>query len=175
MTQRRGSARPLRRRVRTSGGEAHSIRRSPIKPHEHFTAGIADELIAARRRTMAANLFINGRRALRFAFGEVANVTDSPYPFTLLVSQVDTERVLEKRVASLGSHVERPLEPLGFEQDVRARLRHGDGREEALRARYVVGCDGAHSVVRQEAAPSFDGAAYPAGFRARGPKRGVGG
>ena len=129
--------------------------------------GIADELIAAGRRTMAANLFINGRQALRFAFGEVGRVTDTPFPFTLLVSQVDTERVLEKRLAALGTHVERPLELLGFDEDadgVRARLRRGDGREEELRARYIVGCDGAHSAVRKGAGLSFEGAAYPQDF-----------
>jgi len=129
--------------------------------------GIADELIAVGRRTMAAKVFINGRPAVDFAFGEVAKVTDTPFPFTLLVSQVDTERVLEKRLAALGMHVERPLELLGFAQDdegVRARLRHGDGHEEELRARYIVGCDGAHSVVRKGAGLSFDGGAYPQDF-----------
>lgn len=129
--------------------------------------GIADELIAAGRRTMAAHVFINGRPAVRFAFGEVGRVTDTPFPFALLVSQVDTERVLEKRLAAMGTRVERPLELLGFEQDadgVHARLRRDGGREEEVRARYIVGCDGAHSVVRKGAGLSFDGAAYPQDF-----------
>jgi len=129
--------------------------------------GIADELIAAGRRTMAANVFINGRPALRFAFGDVGKVTDTPFPFALLVSQVDTERVLEARLASLGTQVEHPLELLGFAQDadgVRARLRHGDGREEEIRARYLVGCDGAHSAVRKGAGLTFEGAPYPQDF-----------
>ncbi|HEX8670582.1 MAG TPA: FAD-dependent monooxygenase [Longimicrobium sp.] len=129
--------------------------------------GIADELVAAGRRTMAAKVFINGRPAVDFAFGEVAKVTDTPFPFTLLVSQVDTERVLERRLAALGTQVERPLELLGFAQDadaVRARVRHEDGREEEIRARYIVGCDGAHSVVRKGAGLSFEGGAYPQDF-----------
>lgn len=129
--------------------------------------GIADELIAAGRRTMAANVFINGRPALRFAFGDVGKVTDTPFPFALLVSQVDTERVLEARLASLGTQVERPLELTGFARDadgVSARLRHGDGHEEVIRARYIVGCDGAHSVVRKGAGLTFEGAPYPQDF-----------
>ena len=43
-------------------------------------------------------------------------------------------------------------------------LRHGDGREERVRARYLVGCDGAHSTVRKLAAIPFEGDAYEQRF-----------
>jgi 2-polyprenyl-6-methoxyphenol hydroxylase-like FAD-dependent oxidoreductase len=129
--------------------------------------GIADELVACGRRTMAANVFINRRPALRVALTDAVLAADSPFPFILLVSQADTERVLEERLARLGTRVERPVELLGFAEEadgVQARLRHADGREEAVRARYVVGCDGAHSAVRKGAGLSFEGAPYPQDF-----------
>ena len=44
-------------------------------------------------------------------------------------------------------------------------LRNGnDGSEERLRAKYVVGCDGAHSAVRHAAELEFEGSAYPQDF-----------
>ena len=43
-------------------------------------------------------------------------------------------------------------------------LRHPDGREEHVRAGYLVGCDGAHSFVRREARFSFEGGSYPQEF-----------
>src|SRR5437016_3456466 len=62
---------------------------------------------------------------------------------------------------------ERPVGLGGFEQDgaaVTATLRYGDGREERVRARYLVGADGAHSAVRHGAHVEFLGAPYPQDF-----------
>jgi len=44
------------------------------------------------------------------------------------------------------------------------RLRHADGRVEEVAARFVVGCDGAHSAVRSGAGVEFVGRAYPQTF-----------
>ncbi len=115
--------------------------------------GIADELVARGRRTLKATPFVGGRRAVDLEFGDIG-VEDTPYPFLLFVSQAETERGLELRMNELGVEVERPVELVGFAQDpegVSARLRREDGREETVRARYVVGADGAHSAVRKGA------------------------
>ncbi|MBX6752453.1 MAG: FAD-dependent monooxygenase, partial [Micromonosporaceae bacterium] len=47
---------------------------------------------------------------------------------------------------------------------VACRLRHRDGHEEQTDARFVVGCDGAHSTVRDLAGIPFAGATYPQTF-----------
>jgi 2-polyprenyl-6-methoxyphenol hydroxylase-like FAD-dependent oxidoreductase len=128
--------------------------------------GIADELVARGRRTIKATPFVDGRRALDLEFGDIG-VDDTPYPFLLFVSQAETERVLEEHLEGLGVKVERPVELLTFTQDsegANARLSHGDGREETVRARYIVGADGAHSVVRKTVGLSFEGEAYPQDF-----------
>jgi 2-polyprenyl-6-methoxyphenol hydroxylase-like FAD-dependent oxidoreductase len=128
--------------------------------------GVADELVARGRRTVKATPFVEGRPAANLEFGDIG-VDDTPYPFLLFVSQAETERVLEKHLESLGVKVERPVELLTFEGDdegVSARLRHGDGREETVRARYVVGADGAHSAVRHTLGLTFTGDAYPQDF-----------
>jgi hypothetical protein len=45
---------------------------------------------------------------------------------------------------------------------VTARLQRPDGGTESVRCRYLVGCDGAHSVVRKHLGIEFEGAPYPA-------------
>jgi 2-polyprenyl-6-methoxyphenol hydroxylase-like FAD-dependent oxidoreductase len=128
--------------------------------------GIADELVDLGRRAIKVTPFVNGRRAVDVEFGDIG-VDDTPYPFLLFVSQAETERALEGHLESLGGKVERPVELLTFAQDpegVDARLRHGDGREEVVRARYIVGADGAHSAVRHDAGLAFEGDAYPQDF-----------
>ena len=128
--------------------------------------GVADRLVARGRRSVHAYAYVNRRPAAHVEFG-AGGEDDTPYPFALFVSQVETERVLDEYLAERGVEVERPVALEGFsvgDGGVRVRLRHGDGREEEIRARYLVGCDGAHSAVRKAAAIPFEGAPYPQDF-----------
>jgi 2-polyprenyl-6-methoxyphenol hydroxylase-like FAD-dependent oxidoreductase len=128
--------------------------------------GVADELVALGRRTVQARGYVNGRRAFDFDLVDIG-ADDTPYPFVLFVSQAETEAVLEKHVRLLGVADERGVELLSFAQDasgVDARVRHADSHEEAIRSRYIVGCDGAHSVVRKGAGLTFEGAPYEQSF-----------
>ena len=87
---------------------------------------------------------------------------DSPYNFALMLPQRDTERLLNAHLQGLGVTVEREVELLSFNQDpsrVEARLRHADGREEAVETPWLIGCDGAHSTVRHGLGFSFLGVA----------------
>jgi 2-polyprenyl-6-methoxyphenol hydroxylase-like FAD-dependent oxidoreductase len=84
----------------------------------------------------------------------------SPYPYGLMLPQFETERLLEERLASLGVSVERQVELLSFKSNatgVDALLRHSDGREEAVSADWLLGCDGAHSAVRHGLSATFTG------------------
>jgi 2-polyprenyl-6-methoxyphenol hydroxylase-like FAD-dependent oxidoreductase len=85
------------------------------------------------------------------------------YPYTLMVSQAVTERVLLERLTALGGRVLRPRALERLSQDgsgVTATL--DDGMH--LRARYAVGCDGMHSVVREQARIAFSGGSYGESF-----------
>jgi 2-polyprenyl-6-methoxyphenol hydroxylase-like FAD-dependent oxidoreductase len=82
------------------------------------------------------------------------------------MDESDTERVLERRLAQLGGQVEWSTQLLGFRVDgerVTASLQGPDGTSQ-LETRFLVGADGAHSVVRREAGIGFAGAAYPERF-----------
>ena len=85
------------------------------------------------------------------------------YPYTLLVPQSTTERLLLDRVRELGGDVERPRVLTGVTQDsdgVTATFADGD----TIRARYVVGADGMHSTVREQAGIEFHGEPYDQSF-----------
>jgi 2-polyprenyl-6-methoxyphenol hydroxylase-like FAD-dependent oxidoreductase len=89
---------------------------------------------------------------------------DSPYPFMLSIPQHDTEVVLAEHLSSLGGRAERQVHLDSFEQDeagVTAYLTHmAIGASETVRARWLVGCDGAHSTVRHGLGLEFAGSTY---------------
>ncbi|MEU4358120.1 FAD-dependent monooxygenase [Streptomyces virginiae] len=86
-----------------------------------------------------------------------------PYRFAAL-PQYETERILAEHLGRWGTAVERGTELVSFSQDtdgVTSRLHTPSGAEEELRTRYLVGCDGAHSIVRKGLGLSFEGGAFP--------------
>jgi len=87
----------------------------------------------------------------------------TPYPYTLMVSQAVTERVLLQRLVELGGQVLRPRTLTALVQDASGAtgtLDNGD----RIRARFVVGADGMHSAVRESAGIAFNGGSYGESF-----------
>jgi 2-polyprenyl-6-methoxyphenol hydroxylase-like FAD-dependent oxidoreductase len=85
------------------------------------------------------------------------------YPYTLLLPQCDTERLLLDRVVELGGEVLRPNVLTSVAQDadgVTATFEDGD----VIRAAWVVGADGMHSTVREQADIGFHGDKYEQSF-----------
>jgi 2-polyprenyl-6-methoxyphenol hydroxylase-like FAD-dependent oxidoreductase len=124
--------------------------------------GIAQTLVERGNDTSQLRLHA-GERVVVVRLFDVG-LEDTAYPFLLFISQAETEAVLSERLAEQGVPVERNVELVEFEAGadaVRCTLRHGDETTERLHARYLVGCDGAHSSVRQGAGIPFEGAAYP--------------
>ncbi|MGW0801646.1 FAD-dependent monooxygenase [Nonomuraea sp. NPDC002799] len=104
-------------------------------------------------------------RAPGFPFGSVAlrfDGLDDMALRLLLIQQPRLERLLAERAAELGAEIRRGCEVTALAQDENgvtltlANPRPGDGRGE-VRARYVVGCDGGRSRVRELAGIAFPG------------------
>jgi 2-polyprenyl-6-methoxyphenol hydroxylase-like FAD-dependent oxidoreductase len=138
--------------------------------------GVVDDLLARGRKAMDVALYIDRVVAFEAEIGEMG-ADDTPYSFALFVSQVETERVLLRALTDAGGNVERGVEAKSFETDangVTATLVHSktegnpapgaNNREEKIRARYIVGCDGAHSAVRHAGDFKFDGEPYQQDF-----------
>lgn len=118
--------------------------------------GIAEEAIQRGSRLNSMNLYDGGRSLARFDMSGL----DSPFPFILGLPQYETEALLGELAEGLGVRVERPLALAALEQDtdeVTATLSRPDGETEKCRAKWVVGCDGAHSAVRRKAGFSHAG------------------
>jgi 2-polyprenyl-6-methoxyphenol hydroxylase-like FAD-dependent oxidoreductase len=156
------------RLVDRSRDRVHESRALAIQPRTLEVLarrGASDELVRAGNRAVQLRIHSRGReRAMPlFDFG----LADTAYPYLLFESQAETERILADRLTAAGVAIERGvaltgLEPL--EGAVAAHLSHDDGRIETVTARYVVGCDGAHSTVRTAAGIGFRGSSYPQTF-----------
>ncbi|WP_250291626.1 FAD-dependent monooxygenase, partial [Frankia sp. CiP1_Cm_nod1] len=109
--------------------------------------GIVQEAMDAGIWLSGQIVVVNGHQTHRVEW----DLPELPYAH-LGLPQYETERVLTNRFAALGGTIERGVELRGLTQDaagVTARLAGADG-ETTVRAKYLVGSDGAHSTVRKE-------------------------
>jgi 2-polyprenyl-6-methoxyphenol hydroxylase-like FAD-dependent oxidoreductase len=129
--------------------------------------GAADSMIARGRILRGASTYIKKQLVVKLDLDNLGT-TDTEFPLPLNVSQVETERFLEECLSKYGISVERPVTATSIIQDdsgVTSTLELPDGTTETVRSKYVVGCDGAHSVVRHASEKmTFPGAPYPHNF-----------
>ncbi|MCC9738852.1 FAD-dependent monooxygenase [Streptomyces sp. MNU89] len=126
------------------------------------TMGVADRVRAAGARFAALNVNTRHRAPVRV---DLLGLPwgDTAYPFWLSVPQYATEHILESHLTAGGGEVEWgvALKDLRDDDDggggsAEAMLEHGDGRRETVRARWVIGCDGGRSRVREAAGLRLD-------------------
>jgi 2-polyprenyl-6-methoxyphenol hydroxylase-like FAD-dependent oxidoreductase len=124
--------------------------------------GLAVAVLERGRRTVAADLWVAGRKAARAVFGDMGEGL-SPFPYALIFPQDEHERLLIERLFREGIEVQRETGLVDFEDQsdgVLARLRGPDGVLETCEANYIAGCDGAHSTVRKKLEIDFPGGVY---------------
>jgi 2-polyprenyl-6-methoxyphenol hydroxylase-like FAD-dependent oxidoreductase len=89
---------------------------------------------------------------------------DSPYPFMLILPQHETQRIFDQRLERLGVGIQRATRVVDLRHDADAAQlrveRPGEQRERTLLTDWVIGCDGAHSIVRGSLGVPFGGDDY---------------
>jgi 2-polyprenyl-6-methoxyphenol hydroxylase-like FAD-dependent oxidoreductase len=124
--------------------------------------GVAERAIALGQTGTGANLWSSGQHRARIPIGDIGRGS-SPFPFVLMLGQDDNEHVLGEHLGSYGLGVEWSTELVALEQrpdSVLATLKGPAGVSRTVSARYVAGCDGARSSVRDLNGIGFPGAPY---------------
>jgi 2-polyprenyl-6-methoxyphenol hydroxylase-like FAD-dependent oxidoreductase len=136
----------------------HWDRATVVHPRslEIFEAlGIVDEFLAAGAPQRAARLHSAGEVLAELDFSR----SGAPYAYNVGLSEEATERILTEKLESLGGQVERSTRLLRMSQEadgVSATVDRG-GREEEVRAKWIVGCGGYHSSVREAVGIELEG------------------
>lgn len=111
------------------------------------------------QRGVADRFLAEGQVAQPLIVGStVLDMSDFPtrHPYSLAIWQNQIERILTAWVHELQAPIYYGREVTGFAQDdTGIELQLADG--ELLRAQYLVGCDGGHSVIRKTAGIDFPG------------------
>lgn len=152
-----------KQQARSSESRAIGVHSRTLEVFNRY--GAVEELLTKAGKVMGNVFWMNGKRFDGFK-GHAR--PDTRFSGIHTVSQADTEAFLASHLAGRGVSVEHPVTVKSVVQDNDAAatviLTKSDGSEEIIRAKYVVGCDGAHSVVRHSMDVEFQGDAYAQEF-----------
>lgn len=137
--------------------------------------GVAHELVSQGWENPGVQLFVHRRPATTV---DTVNMgpEDTQFRSPFFISQAETESHMEQALSKKYGKVvewsitiddlkeENPQDNDPDKYGVTATLHDAQGKQSQVRAKYVVGCDGAHSIVRHSAGLRFEGAAYPQDF-----------
>lgn len=92
--------------------------------------------------------------------------SETPYQYVAMVSQDVTERLLLQSLRNRAGNVEYQTSLVSASQSADAveAVVECNGSQQTIHAKYLVGCDGAHSVVRHIINLTFDGGEYADSF-----------
>ena len=132
--------------------------------------GIADEAVEKGEIVRGFSAFFNGVRRLETDMTLIQTRNVTKFPFILILEQSKTEDILEQYLKRHGVTIDRQCELVDFavqsdddqltEVTVRDHRRSGVENLIRVKAKYVCGCDGAHSRVRDLLKLSFFGETY---------------
>ena len=122
--------------------------------------GLADAFMERGLIAAGAQVWVEGARVAEIDIADIGR-DDTPYPFVLMVPQWDIEAILADDLRRHGVTVEQGVEVTDVRQSangVVVRATQPDGARFEMTPAYVIGADGAHSVVRKSLGLRFAGA-----------------
>jgi 2-polyprenyl-6-methoxyphenol hydroxylase-like FAD-dependent oxidoreductase len=125
--------------------------------------GVTDELCGRGVVVPRFTIRDRDRALLHVPFGGLP----TRYPYTVMLPQDITEQILGERLTAGGGGVHWGHRLTGIENGddgVTATVAGPGNTVHRVRARYVVGCDGMHSTVREQAGIGFSGNRYQESF-----------
>ena len=120
-------------------------------------SGVTKAMLKRGRKAPGVRAIYKGKELLSFCIAEL----DHRYNYMLILPQSESELLLEQALNKLGVKVEREITLENFKQnsdEVTGTLLR-KGRKEAFHTPYLIGADGAHSIVRKTLKLNFPGEA----------------
>ncbi len=120
------------------------------------STGVTDRMLEIGRMARGMNLWRPDRKLATIGLGDA----DHRFPFMLVLSQMESERLLTEALTERGITIERGIgltDIATADGGITATLSNG----ETLTPSVVLGADGAHSTVRKSLGRDFPGSAYP--------------
>ncbi|KAF8201916.1 hypothetical protein K438DRAFT_1671032 [Mycena galopus ATCC 62051] len=118
--------------------------------------GCLEELLSVGKKIQTLDVHDGSSSFVSTDFSLLAPYTK--FPFALVIPQTNTEAGMLKKLDQLGIQVRRPLKVVSVKPSQSAEEQMFDVQFESgefLKAKHVIGADGAHSVVRNEAGIAF--------------------
>jgi 2-polyprenyl-6-methoxyphenol hydroxylase-like FAD-dependent oxidoreductase len=124
--------------------------------------GVTRDLLAEGVTVPIFRIRDRDRSLLTIDFSDIPSF----YPFTLMIPQNRVEQILLQHLEGLGSKVMRPCKLIRYAtspSQVEAEIQV-NGSDQSIKAQWLIGCDGMHSVVREQSGIAFSGGEYEASF-----------
>lgn len=122
--------------------------------------GVVDKILALGEICRGVTWVFNGKEVAHIdIIGD--NLTEFPYVYCL--EQSKTEEILIEFLKEHGCEVERQVELVDYaatDDLITAQLKKLDGSLEIITADYLIGADGAHSIVREKMRLNLEGSTY---------------
>lgn len=149
-----------RKETTTPHSKAIGVQARTLEIYEQID--LADKLIEQGAIAAKARMVVGGEVRGEAEFSEIGAGL-SPYPFILIVEQGRHEKILYDFIKSHGRDVLWQTELENFTQDesgVKANVKMAGGETETIEAKFLIGCDGAKSPVRQGLHLTFEGITF---------------
>ena len=124
---------------------------------------ISEKAVNEGQITTAMNLFYKGKQKAAVNLSGLGEGL-SPFPYALSLEQSKTEKLLVDYLFAHEKKIEWNSELTHFEQNeigVTVYYKDSTGQEQKIEAGYLVGCDGAGSLIRHQMGLSFEGDTVP--------------